>query len=215
MRRVSKIFIVVSFLVGICLIWVLSRKEKNEGSKPIEFSNPSLSSNNLKNDELLELTDSDLTDPLKEVEGNLASEISIEFIGLIQSDLEDENHSHILREWRGRLTPSINEAVQRLLLDEGNRELKIKISKDFEFSLTVEKVISYKELEGVVTGKIVGDEFSSFSIAYVNSAIDGIIRDYRNQSIWEIRNAGNGEQFLVEVDTEAKSECRSCSAGLL
>ena len=143
---------------------------------------------------------------------------AIPFESVAMSELEEvdltnsgEVHSHKIREWRGRLEPSLTD-IKDLLESEGeDGVLAISLPDATQVNVTRMRYQSFGSNQGVLSGKILGDPFGEVVLSYVNQAVAGSIRDYRNDQVWEIRNAGEGRQYIAQVDVEALGVCGLCS----
>lgn len=142
---------------------------------------------------------------------------AISFARVSMSELEEVNlanagdeHSHKIREWRGRIEPSLS-ALQELLASEGeDGVLAISLPDASQIQVTRMRYEGFGAKQGVFTGKILGDTFGEVVLSYVNQAVAGSIHDYRNDAVWEIRNAGEGRQYIAQVDVNALGECGVC-----
>ncbi len=130
---------------------------------------------------------------------------NLEEAALLESEVE---HSHKFREWKGRLEPNLNQLRETFSKVGPEGVLAIALPDATEVSVTRLRFESYGSFGGVLTGKILGDRFGEVVLSYVNEAVAGSIQDYRNESVWEIRNAGNGEQFVAQVN--ALGVCGVC-----
>ncbi len=142
----------------------------------------------------------------------------IPFESLAMGELEEvdltgsgEVHSHKMREWRGQLEPSLRD-IKDLLKSEGEEGvLAISLPDATQVKVTRMRYQSFGSNQGVLSGKILGDPFGEVVLSYVNQAVAGSIRDYRNDMVWEIRNAGEGRQFIAQVDVDALGVCGVCA----
>lgn len=150
--------------------------------------------------------------------GRSATLNPIPFERLSVSDVEEMDlageegvHSHKLREWRGRIEPRLSE-LNALIEREGeNGVLALSLPDASQVNVSRLRFQSFGSNQGAITGKILGDAFGEVVLSYVNQAVAGSIRDYRNENVWEIRNAGNGMQYLALVDVEALGRCGVCA----
>ena len=120
-------------------------------------------------------------------------------------------HSHKLREWKGQLQPSLPELKAHVEREGEDGVLAISLPDGSRVDVTRMRYQSFGSNQGAFTGKILGDTFGEMVLSYVNQAVAGSIRDFRNDNVWEIRNAGNGQQFLALVDVDALGECGVCA----
>ena len=117
-----------------------------------------------------------------------------------------ESHSHIIEEWKGSFWSSLEG------LDESweGREMLLQLPGE-SLLVTIGSVQRMGERAQVITGTIKGSEFGEFVISYVNQAIAGSIRMPSTNTVYEIRNAGEGVQYLAKVDADALGECGLCA----
>ncbi len=150
------------------------------------------------------------------VENDFGNPIPFESVAI--SELEevdlvdvDEQHSHKIREWRGRIEPNLRD-IKELLAAEGEEGiLAISLPDATQVQVTHMRYQSFGANQGVISGKILGDTFGEVVLSYVNQAVAGSIRDYRNDMVWEIRNAGEGRQYIAQVDVDALGVCGVCA----
>jgi len=50
-------------------------------------------------------------------------------------------------------------------------------------------------------------------MSYVGDAVAGSIKNVETGTTWEVRNAGDGKQYLAKVNTEALGKCALCAEG--
>jgi len=155
--------------------------------------------------------------PSEAVSRNAVGE-PIPFERLAMSELEeidltntDEPHSHKIREWRGQLEPNLREIKNQLDIEGEDGVLAISLPDATQVEVTRLRYQAFGPNQGVISGKILGDPFGEVVLSYVNQAVAGSIRDYRNDQVWEIRNAGGGRQFIAQVDVDALGECGVCA----
>lgn len=149
-------------------------------------------------------------------EGSYGNAIPFEKVAM--SELEEvdltnsgEVHSHKIKEWRGQLEPSLRD-LKDLLESEGEEGvLAITLPDTTQVKITRMRYQSFGSNQGVLSGKILNDPFGEVVLSYVNQAVAGSIRDYRNDQVWEIRNAGEGRQFIAQVDVDALGVCGVCA----
>lgn len=114
-------------------------------------------------------------------------------------------HSHALRAW----VADVNDL--RLL---GNRladraRLSIKIVFPDTSYATIDSV-EHRKLgrnSGVFSGR---DAAGELTLSYVNEAIAGAYTSFTDETVWEIRNAGNGSQFVSLLDGASLRRCATC-----
>lgn len=138
---------------------------------------------------------------LSEEKANLASAAlaPIPFEHLAVSGLEEveliaarQEHSHKLREWKGQMQPSLPELKAHVEREGEEGVLSISLPDGSQVDVTRMRYQSFGANQGAFTGRILGDTFGEVVFSYVNQAVAGSIRDFRNDNVWEIRNAGNG-----------------------
>lgn len=120
-------------------------------------------------------------------------------------------HSHKLREWKGQIQPSLPELRAHVEREGEDGVLAMSLPDGSRVDVTRMRYQSFGANQGAFTGKILGDTFGEVVLSYVNQAVAGSIRDFRSGNVWEIRNAGNGQQFLALVDVDALGECGVCA----
>jgi len=118
---------------------------------------------------------------------------------------------HKLREWKGQMQPSLPELKAHVEREGEEGVLSISLPDGSQVDVTRMRYQSFGANQGAFTGRILGDTFGEVVFSYVNQAVAGSIRDFRNDNVWEIRNAGNGQQFLALVDVDALGECGVCA----
>ena len=131
---------------------------------------------------------------------------------LQEVDLTDASdiHSHKIREWKGRIQPTLPELKAKLAREGEDGVIAFSLPDATQIKATRLRYESYGSNQGVFTGKILGDRFGEIVLSYVNQAVAGSIHDYRNDNVWEIRNAGSGQQYIAQVDVNALGECGVC-----
>lgn len=141
----------------------------------------------------------------------------IPFESVSMSELEEVNlanagepHSHKIREWKGRLQPGLRALKDKLNAEGEEGVIAISLPDASQVQVTRMRFESFGPNQGVITGRILGDTFGEVVLSYVNQAVAGSIRDYRNDKVWEIRNAGEGRQYIAQVDVAALGECGVC-----
>lgn len=123
-----------------------------------------------------------------------------------------EQHSHKIREWKGRIEPSLSDLKDKLESEGEGGVVAITLPDATRIQVTRMRYESFGGNQGVITGKILGDTFGEVVLSYVNQAVAGSIHDYQNDAVWEIRNAGDGQQYIAQVDVSALGECGVCKA---
>lgn len=212
-------------LVVILFLWFLSSDSSEEAGLPaegtvVEKTIPASSPRITSEAETPEASDASLSEVPEKKVGSLVSNSSggpIPFEVVSMSELEEvnltnagEQHSHKIREWKGRMEPSLA-SLKQLLESEGEEGvLAISLPDSSQVQVTRMRYESYGANQGVYTGKILGDSFGEVVLSYVNQAVAGSIHDYRNDAVWEIRNAGDGRQYIAQVDVSALGECGVC-----
>ncbi len=148
--------------------------------------------------------------------GSYADPIPFESVAM--SELEEVDlsnsgdvHSHKIREWRGRIEPSLSTIKDLLEMEGEEGVLAISLPDSSQVKVTRMRFESFGPNQGVISGKILRDTFGEVVLSYVNQAVAGSIRDYRNDQVWEIRNAGGGRQFIAQVDVDALGVCGVCA----
>jgi hypothetical protein len=143
--------------------------------------------------------------------------LAIPFAALAVTELEEVDltdasdvHSHKIREWRGRIQPGLLELRAQLAREGEDGVIAFNLPDATQIKATRLRYESYGSNQGVFTGKILGDRFGEIILSYVNQAVAGSIHDYRNDNVWEIRNAGDGRQYIAQVDVTALGECGVC-----
>lgn len=143
----------------------------------------------------------------------------IPFERLSMTELEEVNlsnagdqHSHKIREWKGRMQPTLSELKRKLESEGEEGVLVFSLPDATQIQVTRIRFESFGANQGVFTGKILGDTFGEVVLSYVNQAVAGSIHDYRNDAVWEIRNAGDGSQYIAQIDVSALGECGVCKA---
>ncbi|HCR28714.1 MAG TPA: hypothetical protein DIV79_01690 [Opitutae bacterium] len=122
-----------------------------------------------------------------------------------------QEHSHKFREWKGQIKPSLPELKAHVEREGEDGVLAISLPDGSRVDVTRMRYQSFGTNQGAFTGKILGDTFGEIVLSYVNQAVAGSIRDFRNDNVWKIRNAGDGQQFLALVDVDALGECGVCA----
>lgn len=142
---------------------------------------------------------------------------AIPFASLSVSNLEEidlsnatEVHSHKIREWRGRIQPALPKLRAKLESEGEDGVIAFSLPDATQINVTRLRYESFGLRQGVFTGKILGQRFGEVVLSYVNQAVAGSIHDYRNENVWEIRNAGSGQQYIAQVDVNALGECGVC-----
>lgn len=113
-------------------------------------------------------------------------------------------HDHVLRQWKGALSPSVR------TLSVGDT-FQLKIPGEKEFLIEVSSFKEFGENKGVVTGRLQGSQFGEAHFSYVNDAMAGSIRDPESDVYFEIWNAGNQQQYFAKIDVAAQGHCGVCS----
>jgi|GEM_PF-1431028 len=153
---------------------------------------------------------------LSEEETNLATLAlePISFEHLTVSGVEEivltasmAEHSHKLRELKGQMQPSLSELKASVEREGEKGVLAISLPDGSRVGVTRMRYQSLGANQGAFAGKILGDTFGEVVLSYVNQAVAGSIRDFRSDNVWEIRNAGNGQQILALVDVDALGKC--------
>jgi hypothetical protein len=116
-------------------------------------------------------------------------------------------HSHKLRELKGQMQPSLSELKASVEREGEKGVLAISPPDGSRVGVTRMRYQSLGANQGAFAGKILGDTFGEVVLSYVNQAVAGSIRDFRSDNVWEIRNAGNGQQILALVDVDALGKC--------
>ncbi len=120
-------------------------------------------------------------------------------------------HSHKIREWKGRLEPGLREIKVQLDTEGDDGVLAISLPNATQVKVTDLRYQPFGSNQGVISGKILGDPFGEVVLSYVNQAVAGSIRSYRSDEVWEIRNAGEGSQYIALVDVDALGVCGVCA----
>jgi len=208
-------------LMAILLFWTRlpeSRVQESVESEPRKTEDPG-SSLAIGEIEEIEEVDSlgDVVEPASEeiAQGSFGGPIPFESLSM--SELEEvnlanagEQHSHKIREWKGRIQPSLTDLKDKLESEGEDGVVAITLPDATQIQVTRMRFESYGRNQGVITGKILGDAFGEVVLSYVNQAVAGSIHDYRNDAVWEIRNAGDGRQYIAQVDVSALGECGVC-----
>jgi hypothetical protein len=139
---------------------------------------------------------------------------SVSMSELVEVNLANagEQHSHKIREWKGRIQPSLTDLKDKLESEGEDGVVAITLPDATQVQVTRMRFESFGGNQGVITGKILGDTFGEVVLSYVNQAVAGSIHDHQNDAVWEIRNAGDGQQYIAQVDVSALGECGVCKA---
>lgn len=140
----------------------------------------------------------DLSARVRSPDARLEFEISEEMSRSAQID----GHEHVVREWRGAFSPDIR------LIDAAQIGQVVALRlPDGEVAMQVLRVKRRDERSGVVSGRIEGTRFGEVSLSYANDAVAGSIRIPESNTVYEIRNAGDGQQFVASIDVSKLGEC--------
>ena len=221
------LFATLLVLMTVLFLWTRSPDSpvsKSPETEPKQSENPGLSLNpdEIEEGQLVDSLERSI-DPVPQdhvVPSSLMSSGSpVPFESLSMSELEEvnfdnagEQHSHKIREWKGRIEPSLSDLKDKLKSEGEEGVVAITLPDATQIQMTRMRYQSFGGNQGVITGKIIGDTFGEVILSYVNQAVAGSIHDYRNDAVWEIRNAGEGSQYIAQVDVNALGECGVCKA---
>ncbi len=144
----------------------------------------------------------------------LADEFQVLFVEdleRVELDSLDPTHSHKISEWIGRLNPSVIELADRANSGEALERLNISLPDGANVQVTDIELEEFSPGRGCFTGRIADSEYGEVVLSYVNEAVAASFRGTANGDIWEIRSAGNGQQYFTLVDAAAMGECGLCS----
>jgi hypothetical protein len=64
---------------------------------------------------------------------------------------------------------------------------------------------------GVFTGRVLGSQHSEAIFSYVNQAVSGSMTMPQTGEILDIKNAGEGFQYLAQIDVNKLGSCGLCT----
>lgn len=94
---------------------------------------------------------------------------------------------------------------------DGERLVTLALPSGENLEIVIAKHIQHDSHRGVLTGRIPDSKYSEVIFSYVNQAISGSIMRPQTGEVLDIRNAGEGQQFLAQVDAHKLGTCGVCS----
>ena len=125
-----------------------------------------------------------------------------------------EEHDHIIREWRGTLSPSPEVLRERLKSLKPGDKFTIGLPSLGQTELTIIKAGAIGAGRAVVRASYGSENMSSTVIAFVGDAISMAISDPGNRREYSLRNGSNGFQYVSEIDLEVAMVCQTCVENL-
>lgn len=140
----------------------------------------------------------------------LAPRISVGFADLEEIDASSVSHrsQHVLKEWKGRLGPSLP-LLDRYVGTEESVYFSMPSGEPIPVRLTRHDVFS--DTKGVYSGVLPEQTGGEVFLSYVNDAVGGGLQIPGRSLAWEVRNAGEGLQYIALVDTKDLGECGVCN----
>lgn len=131
-------------------------------------------------------------------------------VEIATQEVNEDEHAHVLEHWRGKIDPPLRD-WRSLDLALGTGEVKeFALPNGTTLPMTFKRFESYGGAKGVYVGSVVGKPFAEVTLSYVRDSVVGAIRMPGDGVSWEIRNAGNGEQFFELVDLSTLGRCGVC-----
>ncbi len=124
----------------------------------------------------------------------------------------DEAHKHRLQYWKGRIQPPVTTWEALGALEAEGAVLDFALPDGTLVPLQFKKLERFADNKGVFIASVQGQPFAEAYFSYVNAAVSGVIRFPSAGVSWEVRNAGNGEQYFEQVDLNELGECGVCRA---
>ena len=123
-------------------------------------------------------------------------------------------HTHIIKEWKGQFSPSIQDLASRLGTENVSRLFKVRLPSGDELDIEISKNKQYSPTRGVFSGRVLGSEYSEAIFSYVNQAVSGSITLPQTGETIAIKNAGERFQYLAQVDASKLGSCGVCAENL-
>lgn len=128
----------------------------------------------------------------------------------LATGLESVQHSHKKREWIVEFDSSLKRLASDL--NENSSPVVLDFSQILGLRVELSAYKPFDDNRGVFQGRVIGKDQSSVVLGIVNNAMAGSIKEGGDGATFEIRDAGNGRQYIAEVDVTAFGECHVCSA---
>ncbi len=124
------------------------------------------------------------------------------------------SHDHIIKQWRGKIDPSISSLAQRMLNEDTFKGIQLHFPEELSLHVSLKKHTAFSENRGVIQGEVVGSGSSEVYLSYVNQSVSGTIVNPEQNEIIEIRNAGDGYQYIALLDSNKLGGCAACALAI-
>lgn len=122
---------------------------------------------------------------------------------------EADAHAHILRSWRGTLSPTIEAIGAAYERGEIDR-FHLPAFDGETLAIRIQRFERSRLGGGVLRGTVEGDPASLVSIAQVGSAEAGSLHLPKTGRVYEIRPGADGATIFSEIDVAALGVCQTC-----
>ena len=117
----------------------------------------------------------------------------------------------MIKEWKGQFSPSIRSLAANLGSLDSEQTISLTLPSGEQLPIAISKHTQFDETRGVFTGRIPDSPYSEVIFSYVNQAVSGSIMTPETGEVIEIKNAGNGYQYIVQVDATKLGSCGICA----
>ncbi|MGK0237719.1 MAG: hypothetical protein ACI92G_001179 [Candidatus Pelagisphaera sp.] len=120
-------------------------------------------------------------------------------------------HTHIIQEWKGQFSPRIQDLSASFSASGAARQFNVQLPDGNGLEIEIIKNTQFDQNRGVFIGRVIGSDHSEAIFSYVNQAVSGSITMPQTGEILDIKNAGEGYQYLAQVDANKLGSCGLCA----